>query len=64
VTEEAPVVRGLLDAGWLVMSGERFRFRAGPGIRVTTATLQEHEAPMVAEVIAAAEHAARPRRAY
>ena len=44
-TEEAPVVRGLLDAGWLVMSGERFRFRAAPGIRVTTATLEEHEAP-------------------
>jgi DNA-binding transcriptional MocR family regulator len=64
VTEEAPVVRGLLDAGWLVTSGERFRFSTPPGIRVTTATLQEQEAPAVAEVIAAAEHAARPRRAY
>jgi DNA-binding transcriptional MocR family regulator len=64
VTEEAPVVRGLLDAGWLVMSGEWFRFRTPPGIRVTTATLLEHEAPAVAEVIAAAEHAARPRRTY
>ena len=64
VTEEAPVVRALLDAGWLVMSGERFRFRAPPGIRVTTATLHEHEAPAVAEVIAAAEHVARPRRIY
>jgi DNA-binding transcriptional MocR family regulator len=64
VREEAPVVRELLDAGWLVTSGERFRFASPPGIRVTTAMLDEHEALEVADVIAAVEQAARPRRAY
>jgi DNA-binding transcriptional MocR family regulator len=64
VREEAPVVRGLLDAGWLVTSGERFRFATPPGIRVTTATLREAEAAEVAAVIARVEHAGRSRRAY
>jgi DNA-binding transcriptional MocR family regulator len=64
VREEAPVARELLDAGWLVMSGERFRFAAPPGIRVTAATLDEREAPEVARVIAGVEHAGITRRAY
>lgn len=64
VREEAPVVRELLDAGWLVLSGERFRFAAPPGIRITTAMLDERDAREVADVIAAVEQAARPRRAY
>jgi DNA-binding transcriptional MocR family regulator len=64
VREEAPVVRALLEAGWLVMAGERFRFRAPPGVRVTIASLPPDEAVEVAEVIAASEHAGRPRNAY
>jgi DNA-binding transcriptional MocR family regulator len=64
VREEAPVARALLDAGWLVTAGEQFRFASGPGIRVTTATLDVADAPDVAAVIAAVEHAGRPRRAY
>jgi DNA-binding transcriptional MocR family regulator len=64
VREEAPVARALLDAGWLVTAGEQFRFASGPGIRVTTATLDEGDAPDVAAVIAAVQHAGRPRRAY
>jgi DNA-binding transcriptional MocR family regulator len=64
VHEEAPVVRALHDAGWLVLSGERFRFSSPPGIRVTTAGLDVDEAPVLAELIAGAEHALRPRRAY
>jgi DNA-binding transcriptional MocR family regulator len=64
VREEAPVVRALFDAGWLVTPGERFRYAAGPGIRVTTATLDESDAAEVAEVIALVERAGRPRRAY
>ena len=64
VREEAPAVRALLDAGWLVMAGEQYRLRSQPGIRVTTATLDEADAPEVAAVIAAVEHAGRPRRAY
>lgn len=64
VREEAPVTRALLDAGWLVLSGERFRIATPPGIRITIATLQEHEADELAEVIATVEHAGRQRRAY
>jgi DNA-binding transcriptional MocR family regulator len=64
VHEESSVVRVLFDAGWLVLAGERFRISTPPGIRVTIATLDEGDAPELAAVIAAAEHAARPRRLY
>jgi DNA-binding transcriptional MocR family regulator len=63
VREEAPVVRALYEAGWLVMSGERFRVDTPPGIRITVATLQEGEAAGIAQVIAQVEHAG-PRQAY
>lgn len=64
VREEAPVVSALLDAGWLVAAGERFRIATPPGIRITIATVQEAEAAEIAEVIAGVEHARRPRRSY
>ena len=64
VNEEAPVVRALHDAGWAVLGGEPFRLATPPGIRVTISTLRPAEAPEVAELIAAAEHRGRPRRAY
>lgn len=64
VREEAPVVSALLQAGWLVMAGEQFRFASAPGIRVTTAALAKPDALEVAAVIASVEHAGRPRRAY
>jgi DNA-binding transcriptional MocR family regulator len=64
VREEAPVVRALLDAGWLVLAGEHFRLRTPPGLRITISMLQEAEAEEIARVIAAVEHAGRPRRAY
>jgi hypothetical protein len=58
------VVRALLDAGWLVLAGEHFRLRTPPGLRITISMLQEAEAEEIARVIAAVEHAGRPRRAY
>jgi DNA-binding transcriptional MocR family regulator len=64
VREEALVARALLDEGWLVSAGEQFRFASGPGIRVTTATLDVADAADVAAAIAAVEHAGRSRRAY
>jgi hypothetical protein len=54
----------LLDEGWLVSAGEQFRFASGPGVRVTTATLDVADAADVAAVIAAVEHAGGSRRAY
>ena len=64
VREEAPVVRGLFDSGWLVIAGERFRIATPPGIRITTATLLEEEATELAAALAEVEHAVRPRRQY
>jgi DNA-binding transcriptional MocR family regulator len=39
VREEAHTVQALLERGWAVMPGERFRIASGPAIRVTTAAL-------------------------
>jgi DNA-binding transcriptional MocR family regulator len=64
VREEAPVIRALYEAGWIVLAGERFRVETPPGLRITTSTLLEDEAPAVAAVIAAVEGAGRPRRRY
>jgi DNA-binding transcriptional MocR family regulator len=64
VREEAPVMRALLDAGWLAIAGERFRIDTQPGVRITIATLGDHEAEEIARIIAEVEHAGRPRRSY
>jgi hypothetical protein len=45
-------VQALLAAGFAVSAGERFRLRAGPAIRVTTATLDPARAPALADAIA------------
>src|SRR5207248_1989408 len=62
VREEIRAVGALLEGGWLVMAGERFRIDTPPGVRVTISTLLEDEADELAEAIAATEHAGRPRR--
>jgi DNA-binding transcriptional MocR family regulator len=64
VREEAPALRALLDGGWLALAGEHFRIQTPPGIRITVSKLTDGEAEEIATVIAAAEHAGRPRRAY
>jgi DNA-binding transcriptional MocR family regulator len=50
VREEAPVVQGLLERGFAVGPGERYRIVSRPGIRVTTTALE----PAVARELAAA----------
>lgn len=52
VAEEAAAVQHLLSRGWGVRGGERYRFRAGPAIRVTTADLQPDEAERLAADLA------------
>jgi DNA-binding transcriptional MocR family regulator len=44
VPDERAVAAALLEEGWAVARGEPFRLRAAPGIRVTTASLEEQEA--------------------
>ena len=54
VSEEVPVVQQLVDEGWAVSPGERFRLRASPGVRITTSTLAPAEARELAAAFAAA----------
>ena len=46
--EEVDTVRQLLDRGWAVSPGERYRFRTPPGIRVTTTDLEAAETAALA----------------
>jgi DNA-binding transcriptional MocR family regulator len=64
VREESRTVGALLEAGWLVMAGERFRINTPPGVRITISTVTPDEATAIAEVVATTEHAGRPRRVY
>jgi DNA-binding transcriptional MocR family regulator len=59
VPEEATVVSAVRDAGWLVLAGERCRLATPPAIRVTTAVLEAHDAPELAEAIVTARTRAR-----
>jgi DNA-binding transcriptional MocR family regulator len=52
LTEEAATVQQLLERGWAVSPGERYRFRTPPGIRVTTTDLEPGEAAELAAAIA------------
>jgi len=52
VGDEASVVQGLLDLGWGVSAGQRFRTDSRPAIRVTIADLDESEAPRFAADLA------------
>jgi DNA-binding transcriptional MocR family regulator len=52
LTEEAATVQQLLERGWAVSPGERYRFRTQPGIRVTTTDLEPGEAAELAAAIA------------
>jgi DNA-binding transcriptional MocR family regulator len=54
VPDEAAVVRGLLDAGWAVAAGERFRIASAPAVRITIATLRPEEAEVLAANVEAA----------
>jgi DNA-binding transcriptional MocR family regulator len=54
VPEETAVVQRLLERGWAVAAGERFRLRSRPAIRITTAALEPGHAPRLAADVAAA----------
>ncbi|MDN0200333.1 aminotransferase class I/II-fold pyridoxal phosphate-dependent enzyme [Streptomyces sp. S.PNR 29] len=52
VPDETGAVARLLQAGWAVAPGARFRMSAPPGIRITVSTLGEDEAGPLAEAVA------------
>ncbi len=53
VPEEAAAVRGLAEAGFLVLAGERFRLSSPPAIRITISRLKPEDADQVAAALAA-----------
>ncbi len=63
VEDEAAAVRRLHGAGWAVAAGERFRLRAGPGIRVSIGLLPVADAPALAAALAHPDGQARTRTA-
>jgi DNA-binding transcriptional MocR family regulator len=52
VPEEDTAIAGLLVRGWAVAAGERFRWRSGPAVRVTIATLDPVDARRLATDLA------------
>ena len=54
VPDEAAAVRSMLDAGYAVASGARFRIASAPAVRITTAGLPERRATAVARALEAA----------
>ncbi len=64
VEREAPVVEGLLAAGWSISPGELFRLETQPGIRVTISLLDPDEAPRFADDLANVLSATWSGRAY
>ena len=59
VREEAHVVQSLLERGWVVTAGERFRLQTPPAIRITTAALKPQDADRFARDLAEVLQAAR-----
>src|SRR5256885_2738735 len=51
VAGEADVVRGLLDLGFCVRAGARYRLQSAPAIRVTTTELEPDQATRIAEAL-------------
>jgi DNA-binding transcriptional MocR family regulator len=51
LAEEAATVQQLFEHGWAVSPGERYRFDAPPGIRITTTDLDPNEAKKLAEAL-------------
>lgn len=51
LAEEVGTVQGLLERGWAVSPGERYRFETAPGIRITTTDLEPSEAKELAAAI-------------
>jgi DNA-binding transcriptional MocR family regulator len=52
VPSEAAVVQAVLEAGWAIGAGERYRLKSPPAVRVSVATLRADEAERLADDLA------------
>jgi DNA-binding transcriptional MocR family regulator len=59
VPDEEVAAAALLDAGYAVATGARFRLKSEPGLRITTARLPAEDAAKLADALAAALRPAR-----
>jgi DNA-binding transcriptional MocR family regulator len=59
VPEESAIVQALLQRGWGVKAGERYRLETRPAIRVTISTLQSEDAKRFASDLASILQASR-----
>ena len=59
VPDEDSAAAALLEAGFAVSTGARFRIQSSPALRITTATLRAEDASQVAEALALALRPAR-----
>jgi DNA-binding transcriptional MocR family regulator len=59
VAEETATVQALLQRGWAVKAGERYRIASPPAIRVTIASLEPRDAARFADDLAAVVRPAR-----
>jgi DNA-binding transcriptional MocR family regulator len=64
VQHESATVESLLQRGWAVAAGERFRLASPPAIRLTVAALEPTDAPELARAIASAAHGGTGLRTY
>jgi len=56
VSDEEGVASSLAAAGWAVAPGQRFRIAAAPGVRISSARLEQADAPSFAAEFARALH--------
>lgn len=54
VADESSIVQSLIQEGWAVKAGERYRLNSPPAIRVTIATLEPSDAARFADALARA----------
>lgn len=62
VPDETGAVARLLQAGWAVAPGARFRVASRQGVRLTVSPLAPHEIPAVADAVSGALRPAQARR--
>ncbi|MEV6117400.1 aminotransferase class I/II-fold pyridoxal phosphate-dependent enzyme [Streptomyces sp. NPDC052109] len=63
VPDETGAVARLLQAGWAVAPGARFRLNTGPAVRITVSTLTEEDIAPLADAVSAAVRPS-PARVY